>query len=270
MDIPSRSQRIRPGRLRGRRDSIAAEILAWWGSAALQEHEPLPTHPVEAPIILLHGFASNPRAMKPLASLLGQTLNREVLCLRTSPGIADLRDCSREVSRTISRLSESSRFEYVDVIGHSMGGLIASHLLKCIDQGRRIRRVVTLGTPHRGAPLAQLGAALAGRLSHALGQMRPDSDLINELDRLPVPDGSQLLSIASSSDLIVPARYSALPPEPGHAFQLEEGVGHVQMLWAKSIRTAVVSALRGSVARSDHEIARLERVDRFTDPALAA
>jgi len=35
----------------------------------------------------------------------------------------------------------------VDVVGHSLGGLVARHLVELGD-GRRIRRLVTLGSPY--------------------------------------------------------------------------------------------------------------------------
>jgi pimeloyl-ACP methyl ester carboxylesterase len=59
--------------------------------------------------------------------------------------------------------------EQIALIGHSMGGLVARSACYQADQAgaawvRRVRHVVTLGTPHLGAPLAQLvhyaGAAL--------------------------------------------------------------------------------------------------------------
>jgi pimeloyl-ACP methyl ester carboxylesterase len=227
-----------------KQDPIAPQIIRARGETAVQEPPSLPMRHVSRPIILLHGFASSPRAMAPHARFLERTLSREVLCLRTSPGVGDLRDSSLETYRAISNLAASDTFEYADVIGHSMGGLIASHLLKCLDRGHLVRRVVTLGTPHRGTPLAKLGAALAGQFSHALSQMRPDSCLVRQLACLPVPIGSQMISIAGSSDAVVPRRFSELPPHRGHEYHLIEGVKHLQLLWAKSVRAAVAAALR--------------------------
>ncbi|MFL5336103.1 MAG: lipase family alpha/beta hydrolase [Geminicoccaceae bacterium] len=40
------------------------------------------------------------------------------------------------------------------LVGHSMGGLDARYAGSRLDRGRRISHVVTLGTPHRGTPLA--------------------------------------------------------------------------------------------------------------------
>jgi triacylglycerol lipase len=47
------------------------------------------------------------------------------------------------------------------LVGHSIGGLDARWLASRLDPGRRIARVVTLGTPHRGTVAAEW--ALRGR-----------------------------------------------------------------------------------------------------------
>jgi pimeloyl-ACP methyl ester carboxylesterase len=242
--------------------SFVSEIFSRQDSGRREQPQPFLKTPATRPIILLHGFASSPRAMAPLARFLRRVIDREVICIRTSPGIADLRDCSRLVYRAIEKLASHDTFDYVDVIGHSMGGLIASHLLKCLDRGRWVRRVVTLGTPHRGTPLAQLGATLAGNFSRALSQMRPDSRFVRELACLPVPSESQLVSIAGTSDAVVPRQFSELPAHQGHENQLIEGVNHLNLLWAKSVREVVTGVLQRDLPRP-LDVARTRRIDEF-------
>jgi triacylglycerol lipase len=43
----------------------------------------------------------------------------------------------------------------VTLVGHSMGGLDARLVAHALDRDRRVERVVTLGTPHRGTPVAE-------------------------------------------------------------------------------------------------------------------
>lgn len=45
--------------------------------------------------------------------------------------------------------------EHIYIIAHSMGGLDCRLLIHKLDRDRRIRCLVTVGTPHRGTPLAQ-------------------------------------------------------------------------------------------------------------------
>jgi triacylglycerol lipase len=63
--------------------------------------------------------------------------------------------------------------ERVDLIAHSMGGLDARYALAHLGLASRVRSLVTVGTPHRGTPLADLAVdgALGGarRAIAALG-----------------------------------------------------------------------------------------------------
>lgn len=49
---------------------------------------------------------------------------------------------------------ESDRVRRVIVVGHSMGGLVARYWAGVLDEHAWCREVITLGTPHRGAPKA--------------------------------------------------------------------------------------------------------------------
>lgn len=51
----------------------------------------------------------------------------------------------------------------VNLVAHSMGGLDARYAVAKLGLASRVASLVTVGTPHRGTPLADLGAALARR-----------------------------------------------------------------------------------------------------------
>jgi triacylglycerol lipase len=46
--------------------------------------------------------------------------------------------------------------ERIDLIAHSLGGLDARYALAHLGLARRVRSLVTVGTPHRGSPIADL------------------------------------------------------------------------------------------------------------------
>ncbi len=51
----------------------------------------------------------------------------------------------------------------VNVVAHSMGGLDARYALAKLGLERKVASLVTVGTPHRGTPLADLGTGFAAR-----------------------------------------------------------------------------------------------------------
>ena len=204
-------------------------------------------HGSQSPVVLLHGFGVTSAVLRPIEARIRRTLGRPVIRLRLGGRLplhlADVRRTARRVDRALARLAERSSFGRVDVVGHSLGGLVATYWLKRIDQGRRIRRVITLGTPHRGTPFAYLGVLLFGAISPAVWQMLPGSRLVRELEALPVPESAELLALGSHDDAVVPARLAAPPAAPRLRSSAISRVRHVDFLWSRDVFAHVASAL---------------------------
>jgi triacylglycerol lipase len=186
------------------------------------------------PVILLHGFGTSSAVTAPLARHLRRELGRPVIRVplggRLPIHLGDVRRSAERVRAEIERRASESEFPYVDVVGHSLGGLVATYLLKALDRGVRVRRVITLGTPHRGTPAALLGALVLGAFSRAIWQMIPGSPLLRELARLPVPTGSELVAVASDADGLVPAAFARPALVPRLRCAAVSGLGHIEFL----------------------------------------
>jgi hypothetical protein len=160
----------------------------------------------EDAILLLHGFAGTPRMLSPMRTYLQHELERPTLDLALGIGFGDIRDTAIRVHEALSR--EGVR--RCDVVGYSLGGLVAAYLAKCLDQGRCIRRVVTLGTPHRGVAFLSQRRWLLARWFRSAQQVREGSEFLDHLLRLPPPPDTRMLSIAGATDTIVPPEAARL------------------------------------------------------------
>jgi triacylglycerol lipase len=71
----------------------------------------------------------------------------------------------------------------VNVVAHSMGGLDARFAIARLGLERNVASVTTVGTPHLGTPLADLGAGLAERalLLEALARLGVDVEAFRDL-----------------------------------------------------------------------------------------
>ena len=69
---------------------------------------------------------------------------------------------ARELKQFLDRHAPG---ESVHIIAHSMGGLDARYMISCLGMSRRVLSLTTLGTPHRGSPVADWGVQ---RLKHLL------------------------------------------------------------------------------------------------------
>lgn len=56
----------------------------------------------------------------------------------------------------LAALIEALPHDRVDLIAHSLGGLDARYALAHLGLAKRVRSLVTIGTPHRGSPIADL------------------------------------------------------------------------------------------------------------------
>ena len=210
------------------------------------------TRKTGAPILLLQGFASSGRVMLPLERRLRRDLSRPTLRVANLPvgplHIQDIRKSARALNEALDGIAREHEADFVDVVGHSMGGLIAAYLLKRLDCGRRIRRVVTLGTPHLGAPAALAGVLAFGLVSRAIWQMVPRSTFLGDLYDRPVPENSELISIAAQGDALVPVSRTRLPERPGHGNLTAEVSSHIDLLLSSNVSELVSDALTSPLA----------------------
>ncbi|MBI3913186.1 MAG: alpha/beta fold hydrolase [Chloroflexi bacterium] len=64
------------------------------------------------------------------------------------------------VGQYIAQVKNITHAQQVDLIGYSMGGLIARYYIDRVMQDRDVAQLITLGTPHSGTECANLPAAL--------------------------------------------------------------------------------------------------------------
>ncbi len=200
-----------------------------------------------APVVLLHGFGVTSAVLVPLAARIERTTGRPCIRLRLGRRLplhlADVRRSARRAERALERIAERTPLGRVDVVGHSLGGLVATYWLKRIDCGRRIRRVVTLGTPHRGTLFAALGVLLFGAVSPAVWQMLPSSPFVRALAAAPVPEGSELVALGSLADGVVPVARALPRAAPRLRTATVARARHVDLLWSRDVFAHVARAL---------------------------
>ncbi|HEX4341153.1 MAG TPA: hypothetical protein VH062_34830 [Polyangiaceae bacterium] len=134
--------------------------------------------PTRHPIVLAHGyfgFASVGIRKARRDYFVGvrnrlEALGYTVHLARTSP-TAGIPYRAAQLARQI----ESMRAERVNIIAHSMGGLDARYAITHLGLHSRVASLTTIGTPHRGTPIADSGAMFIGewprsrRLLHRVG-----------------------------------------------------------------------------------------------------
>jgi len=170
-------------------------------------------------ILLLHGFFQTRAIFDPLEERLRAdgfgvvSLNLGGLLGRfNSVGVDVL---AQRIGEKVERLCENHGIDGVHVIGHSKGGLVARRWVQHLGGVKRVRSVITLGTPHHGTPTAVAGFVLGlGAVSPNPRELLPRSALVQALNRDSFPSHIPLTSIYSRQDLVCPWWCSVLRPAP--------------------------------------------------------
>jgi pimeloyl-ACP methyl ester carboxylesterase len=145
----------------------------------------------------------------------------------------------RSLRRVLRALREERPGEPVDVVAHSMGGLILRLVLaREPELAAGVRRIVTLGTPHHGTALLRWF-----RSGPVYRMMSRESKFLRELpDFAHSTPQAEVLTVATAHDLVVyPVETAYLPG--AHQVTLE-GIGHVGMLTEREVRDRVADWLQ--------------------------
>jgi len=118
------------------------------------------TAPNRTPIVLVHGFLGDASHFRRLRRFLAARGFRNFVTFSYQPRL-DYPELARQLRRVIDDVRETTGAPDVDVIGHSLGGLVARHLLET-DPEAPIGRLVTLGAPCLGQSLPAEELAIFG------------------------------------------------------------------------------------------------------------
>jgi triacylglycerol esterase/lipase EstA (alpha/beta hydrolase family) len=223
----------------------AAPILPAPGPAdPRREPEEAPRLPRQAdsrpPVVLLHGFIDNRSVFLLLRRSLAQHGRQQVESLNYSPLTCDIRTAAELLGRHIEEICERTGARQVDIVGHSLGGLIGRYYIQRLGGDHRVRMLVTLGTPHAGTRVVPLANA-----HPIVRQMRPGSPVIEEL-ALPVPGcRTRFVSFWSDLDRLMDPLETACLDHPDLSVQnvRVSGVGHLALPVHPAVATGIRQAL---------------------------
>lgn len=177
----------------------------------------------------VHGVQANPRVMRSLMAALDDGTPQASFGL----GRGTVRQMAATLARDLeARMPDGATLE---LIGHSLGGLVLRYLVAHEPLGARVRTLITLASPHRGTRVAH---ALPARMA---GDLRPGSSLLRALATSPLPPGVRAIYIAARHDHLVRPHEHALLPGGEHL--VLDDIGHNGLLYERRAHEAIRRAL---------------------------
>jgi pimeloyl-ACP methyl ester carboxylesterase len=198
--------------------------------------EGLATARARVPIVFVHGYMQNRVGFFGLARALARQGLGPMFGFNY-PWFGSMASNAKRLDRFVARICKETGAAAVDLVCHSMGGLVAMEMMR--DEAQReklkVRRCVTIATPHAGivwrGPLVGFGATSLRRGSKLLAA--------HAGAKLAVP----CLSVYSTHDNIVhPKESSSLSVRGGRDVEVD-GLAHLAILFSPKVAEHVAAFL---------------------------
>jgi len=196
--------------------------------------------PDAPPVLIIHGFLGTRGSMYMLERRL---VEDGFVVVSFNLGMLNLRDIRRSaflIHRKIERILAQTPSQRIDIIGHSMGGLIGLYYVKKLGGHTRVRKLIMMGTPIRGTWAALMGVMTLGLWSTSSWQLLPRSRFLDELAQGPMPPGVEVHTIAAARDWVVPLPTTRLAGATATTVPL----GHSSLVVSEEVYRRVVTTLR--------------------------
>lgn len=186
------------------------------------------------PIVLVHGYAMGRTSFSLLAwrmgtAGLGPMYGFEYWTLGKVSTAAD------RLSAFIDQVCLAHDCDQVDLVCHSMGGVVARYFVSLGGGQGRVRNLVTIGSPHQGTAVSSFG------MGGPVRELMPQSALITRLRAAGLPPTVRALCIWSRGDALV---WSASQARlPGATELCYDDIGHLGLLASRRVAAAIIEQL---------------------------
>jgi triacylglycerol esterase/lipase EstA (alpha/beta hydrolase family) len=217
-----------------------------------------PPAPAAAPVLLLHGVLCNAGVMHPMKKYLVEHGIGPIYALSYGPPLASIDLFADQTAHKIDAILAATGAQQVIIVGHSMGGLVARAYLSR-DGAAKVRRIITIGTPHHGSMHAYLFPGVA------LSQLRPGNAWLKRLSAATPRDGPRIVSLWSWHDsMVAPQTSSVLERAENVALT---GIGHNALLSDAGVWRRVAAEIERAVQDRPPLRGRTESAEEHTASA---
>lgn len=174
-------------------------VLLTATTALHRDYYSLPVGPADrTPIIFVHGLYHNHTAWYLYLRWFRRWGWSHMKAVKLKGKFRSINEFARILAEEVEKVMAETQSEKVDLVGQSMGGLVIRSYLAEDSARAKIRRVVTLGSPHRGTKLAVFG------LGQAAKEMVPGSAFLESLNQgVQIPQDGSFYAIYTLVDNMV-------------------------------------------------------------------
>lgn len=180
------------------------------------------------PILLVHGYMNHSSVWVLQKKRLEALGFGPVYSINLGHPFRSIASYAEKVQAKCEAIAKETGRRDLVLIGHSMGGLVASYYATRLAPPKTVTDVITIASPLAGTPVAHLGIGPNAK------EMRPNSPFVKEL-QAAIAQNRQIRfhHIATKSDqLVIPGASAALTDNQHFVF---EDVGHASLLYSRRV-----------------------------------
>jgi triacylglycerol esterase/lipase EstA (alpha/beta hydrolase family) len=214
-------------------------VLVTTATALNRKYYSLPLGPADrTPIIFVHGLYHNHTAWYLYLRWFRRWGWSHMKAINLRGKFRSIHEFARILADEVEKVMAESQSDQVDLVGQSMGGLVIRSYLAEGSSQAKIRRVVTLGSPHRGTKLAVFG------LGQAAKEMVPGSAFLESLNQgVQIPEGGRFYAIYTIVDNMILPNESTKLTWDGVKNLETRNVNHVGLAYCKHTARLVKECL---------------------------
>lgn len=138
-------------------------------------------------VLFVHGINDSPGTFQIIANNLEK--ERYQVWFYYYPSGARLKTSGRELFDLMSAAKEKFNISHVDIIAHSMGGLVARNFInRCTESCSYLSTFTSISTPWGGHNAAKLGLKYAPTTVPVWHDLVPESDFLTQIFSKPIPN----------------------------------------------------------------------------------
>ena len=211
--------------------ALAALFLASCASQQPATSAPVPPQP--STIVIVHGLYANANHVHPLSNTLtAEGFTCLTPTLLPNDGSVSIKELAQQLNDYLAR--ELPADAPIQLVGHSMGGLVALQYIQQHDENMRTRALHSIACPHHGTILANLHGGTGGR------EMLPGSPLVKEL--LSTVPHCPVTTYRSPHDLVIIPNNSATLTYADN--QIIASTGHNEILSSEELKKNLLLKIR--------------------------
>ncbi len=154
------------------------------------------------PIIVLHGYAMGRANFRALGRRLGDAGLGPVLGFEYWT-LGKVSKAARDLADYIEAVRAATACDQVDLIGHSMGGVVGRYYVSLLGGDGVVANLITLGSPHSGTDVSAIG------FGHPARELLLGSTTMQRLEAAGRPERTRMTIVWSRADALVPGARQA-------------------------------------------------------------